>query len=203
MICSMMTSKDKWTVYGIQKTNFMKYNIFIIVLLFVVISCKKSNRIEIEYQGKYKIEKVYRNDSLISSKTFDNENLIWFAKYKNGELQKGIEYYANQKNKIISELIKEPNHFLNTSYYENGKIKSKGESDYFNKNKFFLKRGGTIYYTKTGKIYEMMVFKNDTKKEYLIRHTVLDTIRNIILIDNTYNPALSYDEYNSNISHSK
>ena len=170
----------------------------IFVLLLLTVSCAKSDRIDIEYQDKYKIEKVYKNNRLISSKTFEDEKLIWHAEYKNGKLQKGIEYYPDQTVKTVSELIKSPNHFYNVLYRKNGKIKSKGESDFFMKDKTFLKRGGTIYYTEDGKISEIMVFEHNDKKEFLIRHTILDTITDTIIVDKIYDPPMTVEEYNAN-----
>ena len=162
---------------------------FLIVLVFVL-SCKKSDRIEIQHQGKFEIKKTYQNDMLISTVVYDDKRLINQSFYKNNTLYKVLEYYPNGEIKIISELIKEPNHFYDIFYSDNGKVKSKGESDYIKKNGRFLKRGGTIFYTEDGKIAEIMDFINNGEEDFLIRHTILDTLKNTIVSDDIYDPPL-------------
>ena len=154
-------------------------NIAYLIVLFIIISCKKdSDRIEIDNIDGYKVEKKFKNDTLVSSKTYDGDILIWEILYnKNGIAKKATEFYPTGSIKSVSTLQKEPNHYYDIEYYESGEKQMMGESDFIKSRQSRLRRGAAIFYTKQQKISSILVFFNDGKeKEYLVRETILDTI---------------------------
>lgn len=166
-------------------------NIAYIIVLFIIISCKKdSDRIEIDNIDGYKVEKKFKNDTLVSSKTYDGDILIWEILYnKNGITEKATEFYPTGSIKSVSTLQKEPNHYYDIEYYESGEKQMMGESDFIKSKQYRLRRGAAIFYTKQQKISSILVFFNDGKeKEYLVRETILDTITDKILTDREYDP---------------
>ena len=166
-------------------------NIAYLIVLFIIISCKKdSDRIEIDNIDGYKVEKKFKNDTLVSSKTYDGDILIWEVLYnKNGITQKATEFYPTGSIKSVSTLQKEPNHYYDIEYYESGEKQMMGESDFIKSRQSRLRRGAAIFYTKQQKISSILVFFNDGKeKEYLVRETILDTITDKILTDREYDP---------------
>ena len=166
-------------------------NIAYIIVLFIIISCKKdSDRIEIDNIDGYKVEKKFKNDTLVSSKTYDGDMLIWEMLYnKNGITEKATEFYPTGSIKSVSTLQKEPNHYYDIEYYESGEKQMMGESDFIKSRQSRLRRGAAIFYTKQQKISSILVFFNDGKeKEYLVRETILDTITDKILTDREYDP---------------
>lgn len=166
-------------------------NIAYLIVLFIIISCKKdSDRIEIDNIDSYKVEKKFKNDTLVSSKTYDGDMLIWEMLYnKNGITEKATEFYPTGSIKSVSTLQKEPNHYYDIEYYESGEKQMMGESDFIKSRQSRLRRGAAIFYTKQQKISSILVFFNDGKeKEYLVRETILDTITDKILTDREYDP---------------
>ena len=166
-------------------------NIAYLIVLFIIISCKKdSDRIEIDNIDGYKVEKKFKNDTLVSSKTYDGDMLIWEMLYnKNGIAKKATEFYPTGSIKSVSTLQKEPNHYYDIEYYESGEKQMMGESDFIKSKQYRLRRGAAIFYTKQQKISSILVFFNDGKeKEYLVRETILDTITDKILTDREYDP---------------
>ena len=166
-------------------------NIAYLIVLFIIISCKKdSDRIEIDNIDGYKVEKKFKNDTLVSSKTYDGDMLIWEILYnKNGIVKKATEFYPTGSIKSVSTLQKEPNHYYDIEYYESGEKQMMGESDFIKSRQSRLRRGAAIFYTKQQKISSILVFFNDGKeKEYLVRETILDTITDKILTDREYDP---------------
>lgn len=166
-------------------------NIAYLIVLFIIISCKKdSDRIEIDNIDGYKVEKKFKNDTLVSSKTYDGDILILEVLYnKNGITQKATEFYPTGSIKSVSTLQKEPNHYYDIEYYESGEKQMMGESDFIKSRQSRLRRGAAIFYTKQQKISSILVFFNDGKeKEYLVRETILDTITDKILTDKEYDP---------------
>lgn len=166
-------------------------NIAYIIVLFIIISCKKdSDRIEIDNIDGYKVEKKFKNNTLVSSKTYDGDMLIWEMLYnKNGITEKATEFYPTGSIKSVSTLQKEPNHYYDIEYYESGEKQMMGESDFIKYRQSRLRRGAAIFYTKQQKISSILVFFNDGKeKEYLVRETILDTITDKILTDREYDP---------------
>ena len=166
-------------------------NIAYLIVLFIIISCKKdSDRIEIDNIDGYKVEKKFKNDTLVSSKTYDGDMLIWEILYnKNGIAKKATEFYPTGSIKSVSTLQKEPNHYYDIEYYESGEKQMMGESDFIKSRQSRLRRGAAIFYTKQQKISSILVFFNDGKeKEYLVRETILDTITDKILTDREYDP---------------
>ena len=166
-------------------------NIAYLIVLFIIISCKKdSDRIEIDNIDSYKVEKKFKNDTLVSSKTYDGDILIWEILYnKNGITEKATEFYPTGSIKSVSTLQKEPNHYYDIEYYESGEKQMMGESDFIKSRQSRLRRGAAIFYTKQQKISSILVFFNDGKeKEYLVRETILDTITDKILTDREYDP---------------
>lgn len=166
-------------------------NIAYLIVLFIIISCKKdSDRIEIDNIDGYKVEKKFKNDTLVSSKTYDGDILIWEILYnKNGITEKATEFYPIGSIKSVSTLQKEPNHYYDIEYYESGEKQMMGESDFIKSRQSRLRRGAAIFYTKQQKISSILVFFNDGKeKEYLVRETILDTITDKILTDREYDP---------------
>ena len=166
-------------------------NIAYLIVLFIIISCKKdSDRIEIDNIDGYKVEKKFKNDTLVSSKTYDGDILIWEILYnKNGIAKKATEFYPTGSIKSVSTLQKEPNHYYDIEYYESGEKQMMGESDFIKSKQYRLRRGAAIFYTKQQKISSILVFFNDGKeKEYLVRETILDTITDKILTDREYDP---------------
>ena len=166
-------------------------NIAYIIVLFIIISCKKdSDRIEIDNIDGYKVEKKFKNDTLVSSKTYDGDMLIWEILYnKNGIVKKATEFYPTGSIKSVSTLQKEPNYYYDIEYYESGEKQMMGESNFIKSRQSRLRRGAAIFYTKQQKISSILVFFNDGKeKEYLVRETILDTITDKILTDREYDP---------------
>ena len=166
-------------------------NIAYLIVLFIIISCKKdSDRIEIDNIDGYKVEKKFKNDTLVSSKTYDGDILIWEMLYnKNGITEKATEFYPTGSIKSVSTLQKEPNHYYDIEYYESGEKQMMGESDFIKSRQSRLRRGAAIFYTKQQKISSILIFFNDGKeKEYLVRETILDTITDKILTDREYDP---------------
>ena len=166
-------------------------NIAYLIVLFIIISCKKdSDRIEIDNIDGYKVEKKFKNNTLVSSKTYDGDMLIWEVLYnKNGITEKATEFYPTGSIKSVSTLQKEPNHYYDIEYYESGEKQMMGESDFIKSRQSRLRRGAAIFYTKQQKISSILVFFNDGKeKEYLVRETILDTITDKILTDREYDP---------------
>ena len=169
--------------------NIMNKIVFF-VLSLVLISCEKKDRIEIDNIDGYKVEKKFKNDTLVSSKTYDGDMLIWEMLYnKNGITEKATEFYPTGSIKSVSTLQKEPNHYYDIEYYESGEKQMMGESDFIKSRQYRLRRGAAIFYTKQQKISSILVFFNDGKeKEYLVRETILDTITDKILTDREYDP---------------
>ena len=166
-------------------------NIAYIIVLFIIISCKKdSDRIEIDNIDGYKVEKKFKNNTLVSSKTYDGDMLIWEVLYnKNGIAKKATEFYPTGSIKSVSTLQKEPNYYYDIEYYESGEKQMMGESNLIKSRQSRLRRGAAIFYTKQQKISSILVFFNDGKeKEYLVRETILDTITDKILTDREYDP---------------
>lgn len=166
-------------------------NIAYIIVLFIIISCKKdSDRIEIDNIDGYKVEKKFKNNTLVSSKTYDRDMLIWEILYnKNGIVKKATEFYPTGSIKSVSTLQKEPNYYYDIEYYESGEKQMMGESNLIKSRQSRLRRGAAIFYTKQQKISSILVFFNDGKeKEYLVRETILDTITDKILTDREYDP---------------
>ena len=166
-------------------------NIAYLIVLFIIISCKKdSDRIEIDNIDGYKVEKKFKNNTLVSSKTYDGDMLIWEVLYnKNGIAKKATEFYPTGSIKSVSTLQKEPNHYYDIEYYESGEKQMMGESNLIKSRQSRLRRGAAIFYTKQQKISSILVFFNDGKeKEYLVRETILDTITDKILTDREYDP---------------
>ena len=166
-------------------------NIAYLIVLFIIISCKKdSDRIEIDNIDGYKVEKKFKNNTLVSSKTYDGDMLIWEILYnKNGIAKKATEFYPTGSIKSVSTLQKEPNHYYDIEYYESGEKQMMGESNLIKSRQSRLRRGAAIFYTKQQKISSILVFFNDGKeKEYLVRETILDTITDKILTDREYDP---------------
>lgn len=166
-------------------------NIAYLIVLFIIISCKKdSDRTEIDNIDGYKVEKKFKNNTLVSSKTYDGDMLIWEILYnKNGIVKKATEFYPTGSIKSVSTLQKEPNYYYDIEYYESGEKQMMGESDFIKSRQSRLRRGAAIFYTKQQKISSILVFFNDGKeKEYLVRETILDTITDKILTDREYDP---------------
>ena len=166
-------------------------NIAYLIVLFIIISCKKdSDRIEIDNIDGYKVEKKFKNNTLVSSKTYDGDMLIWEMLYnKNGIAKKATEFYPTGSIKSVSTLQKEPNYYYDIEYYESGEKQMMGESNLIKSRQSRLRRGAAIFYTKQQKISSILVFFNDGKeKEYLVRETILDTITDKILTDREYDP---------------
>ena len=166
-------------------------NIAYLIVLFIIISCKKdSDRIEIDNIDGYKVEKKFKNNTLVSSKTYDGDMLIWEILYnKNGIVKKATEFYPTGSIKSVSTLQKEPNYYYDIEYYESGEKQMMGESNLIKSRQSRLRRGAAIFYTKQQKIISILVFFNDGKeKEYLVRETILDTITDKILTDREYDP---------------
>ena len=166
-------------------------NIAYLIVLFIIISCKKdSDKIEIDNIDGYKVEKKFKNNTLVSSKTYDGDILIWEMLYnKNGITEKATEFYPTGSIKSVSTLQKEPNHYYDIEYYESGEKQMMGESNLIKSRQSRLRRGAAIFYTKQQKISSILVFFNDGKeKEYLVREAILDTITDKILTDREYDP---------------
>ena len=90
-----------------QQIKYIMNKIMILVLSLVLISCKKKDRIEIDNIDGYKVEKKFKNDTLVSSKTYDGDMLIWEMLYnKNGITEKATEFYPTGSIKSVSTLQK-------------------------------------------------------------------------------------------------
>ena len=142
-------------------------NIAYLIVLFIIISCKKdSDRIEIDNIDGYKVEKKFKNNTLVSSKTYDGDMLIWEILYnKNGIVKKATEFYPTGSIKSVSTLQKEPNYYYDIEYYESGEKQMMGESNLIKSRQSRLRRGAAIFYTKQQKISSILVFFNDGKEK--------------------------------------
>lgn len=179
-------------------TKFIKS---FIVLLFLV-NCKKDNRLEEKTVGQYRQESIYKNNILSRVKTFNiNDNSLFTdIEYKNNLMIEINEYYPDGKIKIMSKLIKKPNHYTEKAYYNNGKLKYQGGMDYINEKKY--RNSWWIFYNKTGTVHSLVEFLNDGKNEVVNQKKTVDTINNKIDKENSFyfkNDIIGYTSDSVNI----
>lgn len=142
----------------------MRINIIIIITAsFSLLSCKKSTRKEIVTSKNFKQEIVYKNDSVISSKTYNihNKILLFSFNYKKNNIDEMVEYYPNGKVKILSKLTKYPNHFTDKGYFISGKLEYEGETDYIKGKKY--RRSWWVFYNEDSSVNSLVEFANDGK----------------------------------------
>lgn len=131
---------------------------------FLLLSCGKKDRIEKRQVNDFIVESVFKNDTLISSKSINKKTNTLeydFAYNKKGLITKVNEYYKNGKIKTISTLDKEPYYYLDIGYYLNGNIEHEGSISYIKQTKYRI--GWWIFYNKNGTVNSMVEFDNDGK----------------------------------------
>lgn len=165
--------------------------IIIFFCFLSLLSCKKENYIETKKQGDLVQKITYSKGIITNSKSYNLGKLETEFTYINGKINKVYQYYPSKKVHSFSYLLKKPNHFFTKIYFENGKTVSEGEGDYFMNKNSFLRRGGWIFYNKSGQPYSILEFVNDGEREYLQQETIYDTIKKKIIKDKKYdNPIL-------------
>lgn len=156
-------------------------------------SCKKENYVEWVKTNETDTKATFSKGRLVSSEVFDKSGKLDSKYiYHNGTVIKIYSYYPNQKINSYSYLHKAPNHFTSTIYFNNGKIASEGEIDFYKDKNLFLKRGSWIFYSKTGEPYAVYTFIHDNKNQYVKDEMLFDTIKKKISKDVTYDPPVLY-----------
>lgn len=132
-----------------------------IISVFILFSCKQKNRIEKEKIDGFIVEKIFKNDTLTESKSFNQKNILeyHFIYNKRGKIEKVTEYYENGKIKTVSTLDKEPYYYLDIGYFPNGKVEHEGSISYIKKKKYRI--GWFIFYNKNEKVHSIVEFDND------------------------------------------
>lgn len=170
----------------------MKNLIFMVgIIILFLQSCKKENYTEWIRADDTDTKAIYSKGRLVSSEVYDkNGKLDSKYIYNNGMVIKIYHYYPNQKINSYSYLHKAPNHFTTKIYFNNGRIASEGEIDFYKDKNLFLKRGPWIFYSKTGEAYSIYTFSHDNKNVYVKGETLFDTIKNKTIRDVIYDPPV-------------
>lgn len=156
-------------------------------------SCKKENYVEWVKTNETDTKATFSKGRLVSYEVFDKSGKLDSKYiYHNGTVIKIYSYYPNQKINSYSYLHKAPNHFTSTIYFNNGKIASEGEIDFYKDKNLFLKRGSWIFYSKTGEPDAVYTFIHDNKNQYVKDEMLFDTIKKKISKDVTYDPPVLY-----------
>ena len=164
--------------------NLKKIHFFYLPLV-LFLSCKKDYIETKRYNDK--IQKIeYKNGRIMKSQTSHNGNIETEFLYKNGIINEIIQFYPNKERQSHSYLLKAPNYFHTTFYYENGKKASEGEGSYFKDKNLFLRNNEWVFYGGNGIPYSILNIVNDGKNEYLKSEIVYDTINKKIEKDKTY-----------------
>lgn len=172
-----------------------KIILMLFCFLFLLQSCKKKDYVEIKKQDDYTAKMTYKNGRGISSEIYNKQGQLETKYiYNLGTITKIYKYYPNQKILSYSYLTKAPNHYTTLVYHENGKIASEGEGDFLKDKILYLRRGGCIFYTKTGKLYAILYFAHNWKQTVLTRETLFDTITKKKIKDIKYDPPVLYEE---------
>ena len=146
----------------------MRLKVILICMGLLILSCKEKARtgIEIKESGDYILEIKRKNDTLISSRTYDRKTsklLYDFYYNKKGITDYVVEYYENGQIKNTSKLVKEPyvNVYLDVGYFINGVMEHEGCVNYINGKKY--REGWWIFYDENGSVEGMVEFANDGK----------------------------------------
>lgn len=165
----------------------------VVITILLLQSCKKENYTEWIKTNDTDTKATFRNGRIASSEVYDKSGKLDSKYiYNNGTVTKIYRYYQNQKVNSYSYMHKKPNHFTTTIYFNNGKMASEGEADFYKDKNLFLKRGPWIFYSKTGEAYSIYTFSHDDKNEYIKGETLFDTIQNKIIKDVIYDPPVLY-----------
>lgn len=148
----------------------------LIVSLFLFFSCRKKDRVEKEEINGFVIEKIFKNDTIASSRSINQKTNTLeydFTYNKNGNVTKIIEYYKNGAVKTVSTIDKEPYYYLDIGYYSDGKLEHEGSVSYIKQTKYRI--GWWIFYNKNGSVNSMVEFDNDGKgNEWIIQKKVVE-----------------------------
>lgn len=176
------------------------FTIGIIILLLQ--SCKKENYVEWIKTNETNTKATFSKGRLVSSEVFDKSaKLDSKYIYHNGTVIKIYKYYPNQKISSYSYLHKAPNHFTSTIYFNNGKIASEGEIDFYKGENLYLKRGAWIFYSKTGEPYAVYTFTHDNKNQYIKGEMLFDTIKKKITRDVIFDPPVLAEKETKEVVH--
>lgn len=151
-------------------------NLLLFVSLFLLFSCRKKDRVEKEQINGFVIEKVFKNDTIVSSKSINEKTNILeydFSYNKKGNITKITEYYTSGKVKTVSTLDKEPYYYLDVGYYPNGKLEHEGSISYIKQTKYRI--SWWIFYNKNETVNSMVEFDNDGKgNEWVVQKKVIE-----------------------------
>lgn len=169
----------------------MRISILIILIAFMN-SCNKENYTTEKKKGNTLQKIMYEHGKITNSKTYKSGILNAEFIYDNsGVIIKMYQYYSNGKIQSYSYLIKKPNHYVTKIYHKNKQIASEGEGDYFKDKNLYLRRGTWIFYN-TGVPYSIYTFGHDEKNEYIQDEVIFDTVKNKIIKEARYDPAVLY-----------
>lgn len=164
----------------------------LMILIAFLNSCKKEKDIIEKKQGNTVQKIIYDHGRITTSKTYESGILNTELIYDNDEIVKMYQYYSDRKIRSYSYLAKKPNHYITKFYHKNKNIASEGEGDYFKDKNLYLRRGTWIFYNNTGNPYSIYTFGHDEKNEYIQEEIIFDTVKNKIIKDAKYNPAVLY-----------
>ncbi|AZA77612.1 hypothetical protein EG347_08830 [Chryseobacterium sp. G0186] len=170
----------------------MKTSILLILIVFLNSCQKEKYTTEDKKRGNLVQKIIYHHGKITASKTYESGILNTELIYDNGEIVKMYQYYPDRKIQSYSYLIKKPNHYATKFYHKNTKIASEGEGDYFKGKNLYLRRGTWIFYNNTGVPYSIYTFGHDEKNEYIQDEVIFDTVKNKIIKEVKYNPAVLY-----------
>lgn len=166
-----------------------------VIIILLLQSCKKENYTEWIKTDETDTKSTFYKGRIANSEVYDKSGKLDSKYiYHNGTVIKFYRYYPNQKINSYSYLHKAPNHFTTTIYFNNGKMASEGEGDFYKDKNLFLKRGPWIFYSKTGEPYAIYTFIHDNKNQYVKGEMLFDTIKNKIIKDVVYDPPLLYQK---------
>lgn len=169
----------------------MRISILIILIVFLN-SCEKEKYTIEKKQGNIVQRIMYEHGKITKSKTYESEKLNAEFIYDNDVIVKMYQYYPDRKIQSYSYLTKKPNHYVTKFYHKNKKIASEGEGDYFKDKNLYLRRGTWIFYNNTGAPYSIYTFGHDEKNEYIQDEVIFDTVKNKIIKEVKYDPAVLY-----------
>ena len=127
----------------------MKIKLFLIPLF--LLGCKKNpNRVEEMYanNGENIVKKYYKNNSKIKIEVSDKSSgkILTITNFDKETITKMVEFHKNNNKKLIAKLLKEPNFFGISNYFENGKKESEGSVIYDYQEQKLIPVGDWIYF---------------------------------------------------------
>lgn len=135
---------------------------YMLVIIVVLISCKKNEYKEVKQLGGNIIEVNYKNNKINYSKTINKSTKKTTQEFyynEKGLTTLGKEFYNNGNIKNVLRLDKKPNHYLETGYYPNEIKQFEGGVNLINKKKY--RSGSWVFYNEDGTVYSTVVFGSD------------------------------------------